>query len=119
MKNININAQVHPDYIGWLATRILNADDFSHREFSLGVAEQLEQLAAAIRKGYESEKTDLFPVFDIIDRLWESGNYIKRQDGSLWLFDAKGEGVLCSGTFRGLCVNIILAGLDGTTPELP
>ena len=56
MKDININAQVHPDYIGWLAVHILDADDFDHRDFSLWHAERLEKLAAAIRKGYEEEK---------------------------------------------------------------
>ena len=56
MRNININAQVPADYIGWLATHILNAEDFNHREFSPWTAKQLELLAAAIRKGYEEEK---------------------------------------------------------------
>ena len=56
MRNIQIKAEVHPDYIGWLTTHILNAEDFNHREFSLWTAKQLELLAAAIRKGYEEER---------------------------------------------------------------
>lgn len=54
---------------------------------------------------------DPYPVFDTLERLYDSGHYTKKQDGRWILFDKGGEGVASGETFRGLCVNIVLAGL--------
>lgn len=54
---------------------------------------------------------DPYPVFDILERLYESGHYTKKQDGRWYLFDKGGDGIASGETFRGLCVNIVLAGL--------
>jgi hypothetical protein len=52
---------------------------------------------------------DAYPIFDILERLYDSGHYTTKQDGRWILFDKGGEGVMSGETFRGLCVNIILA----------
>ena len=52
-----------------------------------------------------------FPVFDTLERLWKEGYETKEQDGRWWLFDKAGEGIASGNSFRGLCVNIVLAGL--------
>ena len=53
---------------------------------------------------------DLFPVFDSLPRLWESGHVTKEQDGKWWLFRGDGEGLISGETFRDLCINIVLGG---------
>lgn len=54
----------------------------------------------------------LFPIFDILERLWRAGYTTVEQDGRWWLFAATGEGIMSGSTFRDLCVNIVLAGID-------
>ena len=56
----------------------------------------------------EAETGDkVYPIFDILPRLFRTGHYIDEQDGRWWLFDAKGEGVISGETYRSLCINII------------
>lgn len=58
-----------------------------------------------------NRRVDLYPVFDILERLYREGYYTSEQDGQWWLWRKDGEGIACGRTFRGLCVNIVLAGL--------
>ena len=56
----------------------------------------------------EAETGDkIYPIFDILPRLFKTGHYIDEQDGRWWLFDGKGEGVISGETYRSLCINII------------
>jgi hypothetical protein len=55
--------------------------------------------------------TDLYPIFDILQRLFREGHTITEQDDRWWLFDRNGEGVISGLSVRDLCVNIVLAGL--------
>lgn len=57
------------------------------------------------------DRPDIYPVFDILPRLWASGHVTKEQDGEWWLFRDDGEGLISGKDFRGLCVNIVLAGI--------
>jgi hypothetical protein len=61
--------------------------------------------------GRSQASRELYPVFDILQRLWASGHKTVEQDGQWWLFDKSGEGKTCGRTFREMCVNIVLAGL--------
>lgn len=58
-----------------------------------------------------NDRADAYPIFDVLPRLWAEGYKTKEQDGEWWLFRADGEGVCGGSDFRGLCVNIILAGI--------
>ena len=58
-----------------------------------------------------NSRPDVYPVFDTLQRLWCDGYVTKEQDGEWWLFRKDGEGIVSGGDFRGLCVNIVLAGL--------
>lgn len=58
-----------------------------------------------------ADLADLFPIFDILPRLWALDFITVEQDGRWWLFDKTGDGVISGETFRDLCVNIVLAGL--------
>ncbi len=53
-----------------------------------------------------------FHIFDILPRLWANEHTTVEQDGEWWLFDRAGEGVISGKTFKKLCVNIVLAGID-------
>ena len=53
----------------------------------------------------------MYPIFDVLPRLWAEGYSISEQEGRWWLWDKQGEGVTNGFTFRDLCVNIVLAGL--------
>jgi hypothetical protein len=53
-----------------------------------------------------------YPIFDILPRLWTAGYKTVEQDDKWWLFEPSGDGVVSGATFRDLCVNIILAGVD-------
>ena len=52
-----------------------------------------------------------YAIFDILERLYESGHSTLKSGGVWWLLDKDSEGVISGETFRGLCVNIVLAGL--------
>lgn len=54
---------------------------------------------------------NMYPIFDILPRLWESGHKTVYQDGKWHLFAKSGDGLVCGNTFRELCVNIVLSGL--------
>lgn len=56
-------------------------------------------------------RPDVYPIFDILPRLWADGYKTKEQDGKWWLFSCGGEGIISGRDFRGLCVNIVLAGI--------
>ena len=56
-------------------------------------------------------RPDVYPVFDVLPRLWAAGYKTKEQDGEWWLFRDDGEGICSGRDFRGLCVNILLAGI--------
>lgn len=58
-----------------------------------------------------NSRPDVYPIFDVLPRLWATGHKTKEQDGEWWLFDGGGEGIVSGRDFRGLCVNIILAGI--------
>lgn len=71
-----------------------------------------EQNQAAIQaSSVEVATVDPYPVFDILERLYDSGCSTKKQEGLWWLFDKDGNQMEAGRTFRGLCVNIVLAGL--------
>lgn len=54
---------------------------------------------------------DLFPVFEILDRMHRSGWSIEIQNNRFFIFD-EGANMRASGaTFRDLCTNIVLLGL--------
>jgi hypothetical protein len=61
--------------------------------------------------GRSQAEREMYPVFDILQRLWASGHKTVEQDAHWWLFDKAGEFKSCGRTFRELCVNIVLAGL--------
>lgn len=58
-----------------------------------------------------NRRPDVYPIFDVLPRLWAAGYKTKEQDGEWWLFRSDGEGICSGRDFRGLCVNIILAGI--------
>lgn len=60
---------------------------------------------------WTAREETLFPVFDTLERLYDSGHYVKKQDGMWHLFNKDGEGIACGQTFRALCVNVVLEGL--------
>lgn len=57
--------------------------------------------------------SEVYPIFDILPRLWSAGYTTCEQDGRWHLFRKDGEGVVSGVTFRDLCVNIVLCGIDG------
>ena len=54
---------------------------------------------------------DLYPVFDIIDRLLKAGYWFDAYDGKVWLKGPRARIVASGDTFRELCVNIVFMGL--------
>ncbi len=60
-----------------------------------------------------SKQIDMWPVFDVLDRLYRDGYRIIQTDPSGRFYLANSDGVVeISGeTFRKLCVNIVMAGL--------
>lgn len=84
-----------------LPSGVLRADD-----------DDLSALAHAFKDYRESLIDDLYPVFDILPRLWASGYETrKHEDGGWMLYTRHGEPVVDGHSFRELCVNIVLAGL--------
>ena len=57
-----------------------------------------------------TDTEEMMPIFDILPRLLLAGHKLREQDGEWHLFRADGEGLAAGRTFRGLCVNIVLAG---------
>lgn len=63
------------------------------------------------------ESKEIYPIFDILERLFLSNHTIDYQDEEWWLFDKTGEGLISGKSLRSLCINIILAGIDYPTKE--
>jgi len=59
----------------------------------------------------ESDKLNVFPIFDILERLYNGGFTTRKQGDRWWLFTPDGEDVISGETFRELCVNIVMSGL--------
>lgn len=53
-----------------------------------------------------------YQIFDILERLWVAGFETIHQDRRWHLFAPDGEGIISGKTFRELCVNIVLEGID-------
>lgn len=52
--------------------------------------------------------SEVYPIFEILPRLWSQG-YVTVNRGELWrLCDAAGWEIVNGKTFRELCVNIVL-----------
>lgn len=49
----------------------------------------------------------LIPALDLLQTRLERGEYLAKQDGLWYLFDAKGEGVISGKNLRGLLINLI------------
>jgi hypothetical protein len=59
------------------------------------------------------KQIDMWPVFDVLDRLYRDGYRIIQTDpgGGFYLANSDGGVEMTGDTFRDLCVNIVLAGL--------
>ena len=56
----------------------------------------------------ERTEQQMYPIFDILPRLWASGHLTFEKDGEWILLDGFSEVVMTGKTFRELCVNIVL-----------
>ncbi|MFM7012645.1 MAG: hypothetical protein ACKO0Z_25520 [Betaproteobacteria bacterium] len=53
------------------------------------------------------EVRQTLPVIDRLQEHLEAGAYIKRQDGTWWLFDRDGEGVVGADTLRAMLFELV------------
>ena len=86
MKPIWIKSQMQPDEIGWLVRRILNAEDFDHREFGMQAAEWLDELAGRIR-AETIDGIDVAGSYEAVCRSTALGVYaipVQHADGRFW-----------------------------------
>lgn len=52
-------------------------------------------------------RKDFIPALDLLQVRLERGEYLKKQDGLWWIFDADGEGVTSGKDLRDILLNLI------------
>lgn len=95
---------------------ITDADRAAVKEFlrqssCLLFGDDKAKLLNLVSETRERTEATMYPIFDILPRLWASGFKTVEQDGEWHLFEKGGDGLMTGKTFRELCVNIVLGGM--------
>jgi hypothetical protein len=95
---------------GWSGTR----DNETNRKIIDRWTELIDAELTSDEKASEEKQVEMFPVFDTLDRLYRDGFKVIRnfRNGRFILMETGGKVVMTGSSFRDLCVNIVLAGLQ-------
>lgn len=95
---------------------ITDADRAAVKEFlrqssCLLFGDDKAKLLNLVSETRERTEATMYPIFDILPRLWASGHRTYERHNGEWVLASATKTLMAGKTFRELCVNIVLGGM--------